>query len=133
MTPRDKTHNARERSYAARVMDLIRRYRLIVTLLGILILFFFYIDKVSTNPPGFYIDESAIAYNAYCIGHQGTGEFGNRWPLFFPVYTEGWIQYANPTQIYLLAIPFSIFRPSIFLARVFSASWVFAACVLVGF
>jgi hypothetical protein len=132
MTPRDKTHNARERSYAARVMDLIRRYRLIVTLLGILILFFFYIDKVSTNPPGFYIDESAIAYNAYCIGHQGTGEFGNRWPLFFPVYTEGWIQYANPTQIYLLAIPFTVLRPSIRLARVFSATWVFAACVLLG-
>src|SRR5258706_5573060 len=115
-----------------RLLAFLRRHRLVVTLLGITVLFFFYIDKVSTNPPGFYIDESAIAYNAYCIAHQGTGEFGNRWPLFFPVYTEGWIQYANPTQIYLLAIPFSVFRPSIPLARGFSATWVFAACVLLG-
>src|SRR6266404_115026 len=115
-----------------RLMGLLRRYRLVFALLGVTLLFLAYIDAVSTNPPGFYIDESAIAYNAYCIAHTGAGEFGNRWPLFFPVYTEGWIQYANPTQIYLLAIPFSIFPPSIRLARGFSATWVFAACVLLG-
>src|SRR6202171_6582544 len=101
-------------------------------LLGISLLFLFYINRVSTNPPGFYIDESAIAYNAYCIAHTGAGESGDRWPLFFPVYTDGWIQYANPTQIYLLAIPFSLFHPSILIARVFSATWVFIACVLLG-
>lgn len=113
-------------------MQLLRRYWLVFTLLGIILFFLFYLDAVSTNPPGFYIDESAIAYNAYGIAHTGAGEFGNRWPLFFPVYTEGWTQYANPTQIYLLAIPFSLFRPSIVLARGFSATWVFAACVLLG-
>jgi hypothetical protein len=113
-------------------MDILRRYRLVIILLGISILFVFYINQVSTNPPGFYVDESAIAYNAYCIAHTGAGEFGNRHPLFFPVYTHGWIQYANPTQIYLLAIPFTVLRPSITVARVFSASWVFLACVLVG-
>ena len=127
------TQSTDRRPFKGRLPALLRRHWLVVTLLGITVLYFFYINKVSTNPPGFYIDESAIAYNAYCIGHQGTGEFGNRWPLFFPVYTGGWVQYANPTQIYLLAIPFSIFRPSILLARVFSASWVFAACVLLGF
>src|SRR6266436_5828162 len=132
MSPLDESHGAGSPSFAPRLMHVVRRYRLVVTLLGIIVLYLFYIDAVSTNPPGFYIDESAIAYNAYCIAHQGTGEFGNRWPLFFPVYTEGWIQYANPTQIYLLAIPFSIFRPSIPLARGFSATWVFAACVLLG-
>jgi hypothetical protein len=132
MNPPDESHSAGGPTFAARLMQLLRRYRLVVTLLGITVLFFFFIDRVSTNPPGFYIDESAIAYNAYSIAHQGTGEFGNRWPLFFPVYTEGWIQYANPTQIYLLAIPFSLFRPSILLARGFSATWVFAACLLLG-
>src|SRR5258707_14313876 len=126
MDPLNETHRASGPLFAARVMQILRRHRLVVTLLGIIVLFLFYIDKVSTNPPGFYIDESAIAYNAYCIGHNGTGEFGNRWPLFFPVYTGGWIQYDNPTQIYLLAIPFSVLRPSILLARVFNASWVFA-------
>src|SRR5256712_201909 len=106
------------------LMELLRRYWLVFTLLGITFLYLVYLDGVSTNPPGFYIDECAIAYNAYCIAHTGAGEFGNRWPLFFPVYTSGWIQYANPTQIYLLAIPFTVFKPSILLARVFSATWV---------
>src|SRR6266576_4943223 len=113
-------------------IGFLRRYSLAFTLLGIVFLFALYLDGVSTNPPGFYIDECAIAYNAYCIAQTGAGEFGNRWPLFFPVYTSGWIQYANPTQIYLLAIPFTVFKPSILLARVFSATWVFAACVLLG-
>ena len=128
----DETQSAGEPSFGARLMGLLRRYWLVFTLLGITLLFLAYLDGVSTNPPGFYIDECAIAYNAYCIAHTGAGEFGNRWPLFFPVYTSGWIQYANPTQIYLLAIPFTVFRPSILLARVFSATWVFAACVLLG-
>lgn len=113
-------------------MQFLRRHMIVVTLLGIAFLYPFYINKVSTNPPGFYIDESAIAYNAYCIAHTGAGEFGNRLPLFFPVYTNGWIQYANPTQIYLLAIPFVFFKPSILVARVVSATWVFAACMLLG-
>ena len=101
-------------------------------ILGFVLLYVFYIDGVATNPPGFYVDESAIAYNAYCIAHTGANEFGTHFPLFFPVYTGGWVQNANPTQIYLLAIPFILIKPSIWIARVYSASWVFAACLLLG-
>jgi hypothetical protein len=108
------------------------RVRVLLWLLGIALLFVFYTSGLSSNPPGFYVDESAISYNAYCIAHTGAGEFGDRFPLFFPVYTDGWIQYANPTQIYLLAIPFTLFKPSILSARIFSATWVFAASVLLG-
>src|SRR5207237_1882554 len=90
------------------------------------------IDRLSTNPPGFYVDESAISYNAYCIAKTGANEFGTRFPLFFPVYTGGWTQYANPIQIYLLALPFTLLKPSILVARIYSASWVFAACLLLG-
>ena len=106
--------------------------RVVLLTLGFALLYVFYIDSLATNPPGFYVDESAIAYNAYCIAHTGANEFGTRFPLFFPVYTGGWIQYANPTQIYLLAIPFTVIKPSIHLARVYSATWVFAACLLLG-
>lgn len=128
----DEPQSTHGLSLGERVIELLRRYLLAVTLLGVVFLFALYLDGVSTNPPGFYIDECAIAYNAYTIAHTGAGEFGNRWPLFFPVYTGGWIQHANPTQIYLLAIPFKVFRPSILVARIFSATWVFAACVLIG-
>ncbi len=127
----DETENPKPRP-AAPLLQILRRYYLVLTLAAITLLYLFYIQGLSTNPPGFYIDESAIAYNAYCIAHTGAGEFGNRFPLFFPVYTSGWIQYANPTQIYLLAIPFILFKPGLLLAHIFSASWVFAASVLLG-
>src|SRR5258708_25318 len=128
----EETQSNERRNFAERAIELLHRYRVVAIALGVALLFLVYLNRVSTNPPGFYIDECAIAYNAYCTAQTGAGEFGNRWRLFFPVYTSGWIQYANPTQIYLLAIPFTIFRPSILLARVFSATWVFAACVLLG-
>jgi hypothetical protein len=35
------------------------------------------------NPPGFFRDEAAIAYNAYTIGHNGRDEYGARFPLYF--------------------------------------------------
>lgn len=100
--------------------------------LGFALLYVFYVSDLSHNPPGFYVDESAIAYNAYCIAKTGANEFGTHFPVFFPVYTGGWTQYANPTQIYLLAIPFTVIKPGILVARVYSASWVFAACLLLG-
>src|SRR5215471_21528306 len=106
--------------------------RMVAIVLGFILLYLFYINDLANNPPGFYIDESAVAYNAYSLAKTGANEFGTRFPLFFPVYTGGWTQYANPTQIYLLAIPFTIAKPSIHLARVYSASWVFAACLLLG-
>jgi 4-amino-4-deoxy-L-arabinose transferase-like glycosyltransferase len=115
-----------------RTRPLVSGLRVTAIVLGFVLLYIFYISDVGNNPPGFYIDESAIAYNSYCIAKTGANEFGTRFPLFFPVYTGAWTQYANPTQIYLLAIPFTIFKPSILVARVYSASWVFAACLLLG-
>jgi 4-amino-4-deoxy-L-arabinose transferase-like glycosyltransferase len=117
---------------SAKRRRLVSRLRLIAIALGFAFLYLFYIDDLSKNPPGFYVDESAIAYNAYCIAKTGANEFGTHFPVFFPVYTGGWTQYANPTQIYLLAIPFTVITPSISAARIYSASWVFAACLLLG-
>jgi hypothetical protein len=111
---------------------LMRGVRVAAIVLGFLLLYVFYISDLATNPPGFYVDESAISYNAYLIAHTGKNEVGTTLPVFFPVYTGGWTQYANPTQIYLLAIPFIMAKPTIHLARVYSASWVFLACLLLG-
>src|SRR2546425_12509995 len=109
------------------------RFRVLLWLLGIAALFVFYTSGLSSNPPGFYVDESGVAYNAYLIAHTGAGEFGPRFPLFFQFYTGGFTQWANPTQIYLLSILFFFIRPSILAARIFSAAWVFGACLLLGF
>src|SRR5262252_1391684 len=131
MTPQDQTPDDGERR-PERATVALNGIRLVAIALGFGLLFLFYIDGLKTNPPGFYVDESAISYNAYCIAKTGKNEFGTRWPLFFPVYTGGWTQYANPTQIYLLAIPFTVIKPGIYFARVYSAAWVFVACLGLG-
>src|ERR1700730_7076297 len=109
-----------------------RRLRALLWVAGVALLFALYTAGLRDNPPGFYLDESAPAYNAYLVAHTGAGEFGPRFPLFFQVFSDGFTQNADPTQIYMLAAVFLVFPPSILLARVFSAFWVFAACLLLG-
>ncbi len=71
---------------------------LAVALLVVVLLFLLYVKGLSKNPPGFYVDEAGVAYNAYLIAHTGAGESGVRFPLFFQFYTGGFTQWANPTQ-----------------------------------
>ncbi len=129
----DESRHNDDFSPAARATKLRGRYWLIIIVPAIVLAFALYLNGLSRNPPGFYVDESGIAYNAFLIAHTGKGEFGQRFPLFFQFYTNGWTEWANPTQIYLLALPFRFFRPSIHLARIYSAFWVFLACLLLGF
>lgn len=94
---------------------------IIVTLLA-------YLAGQKTNPPGFYIDESSIAFNAFCIAKHGNDEWGVKWPLYFAAFGE----YKNPTYIYLLAAVFKIFHPSNLVARRLSAILGYAAAALIG-
>jgi hypothetical protein len=110
-----------------------RLWRVLGWVAGLALLFAVYTSGLSRNPPGFYMDESAPAYNAYLVAHTGAGEFGPRFPLFFQYYTGSFSQVANPLQVYMLAVLFRFFPPSILLARMFSAFWVFTACLLLGF
>ncbi|HWS55640.1 MAG TPA: hypothetical protein VN228_15985, partial [Pyrinomonadaceae bacterium] len=51
-----------------------------------------YFAGAPSNPPGFYIDESSIAYNAHLVSETGRDEHGERLPLFFRAFGE----YKNP-------------------------------------
>ena len=96
-------------------------------LLGVVVvvaLSYFY--QVPSNPPGFYIDEASIAFNAHTIAQNGTDEYGESWPLYFRAFGE----YKNPIYIYLLAALFRIFGPSILLARLLSATLGVATILL---
>lgn len=95
-------------------------------------LFGLYTSGLKRNPPGFYLDESAHAYNSYLIAHTGAGEIGPRFPLFVKYYPAGSAQYADSVQIYLLAAVFRFLPPSIRLARIVSAFWIFGGCLLLG-
>src|SRR5438105_10940709 len=72
---------------AAKLTNFIRRYSLPLSIIGITILFILYTYGLTENPPGFYQDESAFAYNAYLLAKTGHSEFGVRWPLFLQNFT----------------------------------------------
>jgi hypothetical protein len=106
--------------------------RLLVVLAALILLYAFYTAGLGRNPPGFYLDESSIAYNAYLLGRTGISEAGVRWPLYIRSYTGLFSVYANPTYIYLLAAIYALFPPSILAARLFSATAGFVAAILLG-
>lgn len=87
-----------------------------------------YLYRVPADPPGFYIDESSIAYNAHTISQTGRDEYGVAGPLYFRAFGE----YKNPTLIYLMAIIFRFTGPSILVARVLCALLGVAAALLLG-
>jgi disulfide bond formation protein DsbB len=97
------------------------------------LLFVLYSWGITENPPGFYLDESGLTYNAYVLAHTGAGEFGPPLPLFFQCFSDGYVQTINPAQIYMLAAIFLVLPPSILLSRLYSAFFIFAACILLGF
>ena len=114
----------------------IRKHIRVGTLLSavaLVALFVLYTSGISRNPPGFYMDESATAYNAYVISRTGHAEFGPRFPLLIQWYTGPSTSYVNPATIYLMALFFRFVPPSVVGARMFAAFWMFSACLLLGF
>lgn len=87
-----------------------------------------YTYRVTRNPPGFFVDESSIAYNAYTISQTGQDEFGNSWPLYFRAFGD----YKNPVYVYLMALLFKATGPSILTARLLCALAGVAAAALLG-
>ncbi|MET0647495.1 MAG: hypothetical protein ABW208_12825 [Pyrinomonadaceae bacterium] len=90
--------------------------------------FALYAVGVPENPPGFYIDESSIAYNAHTITQAGEDEHGEAWPLYFRAFGD----YKNPVYVYLLAAVFRVTGPSITAARLLSAALGASAALLLG-
>jgi 4-amino-4-deoxy-L-arabinose transferase-like glycosyltransferase len=81
-----------------------------------------------SNPPGFYIDESSIAYNALTVAQTGKDEHGEAWPLYFRAFGD----YKNPTYVYLLAAVFRVTGPSVAAARYLSATLGVLAALALG-
>src|SRR4026208_1374786 len=106
--------------------------RILLCVAAVVLLFSLYTWGISQNPPGFYLDESAFAYNAYHVSQTGAGEVGPRFPVFFQDFAISHPTYVNPLTIYLLALVFRFIHPSISAARSFGAFWMLAACLLLG-
>ena len=80
------------------------------------------------NPPGFFRDEAAIAYNAHTIASEGRDEYGARFPLYF----SSFLDYKSPLFVYGLAGVFLVTGADREVARGFAAACVLAAVLLLG-
>ena len=87
-----------------------------------------YYVKVAQNPPGYYIDEASISYNAHLISQTGRDETGTFWPLYFRAFGD----YKNPVYIYLLAGIYFFTGPSVLAARLLSATFGILAALALG-
>ncbi len=120
-----------------RLWKFLHRYRISLLLAAVTIMLYpLYVNHLTTNPPGFYLDESSMSYNAYQIYLTGRGEFGHLLPLYFPVFQSpppyDYLGYADPVQIYILSTLYFIFPPNLMLSRLLSATAMFLAALLLG-
>ncbi len=105
----------------------VNRLELLLLAISIFVVFT-YFAAVPKNPPGFFIDEASIAYNAHTIALQGADQHGQSFPLYFRAFGE----YKSPVYIYALAAVFRVTGPSILAARVLSAILGLTASLLLG-
>ena len=87
-----------------------------------------YYFKAASNPPGYYIDEASISYNAHLISQTRRDETGTSWPLYFRAFGD----YKNPVYIYLLAGIYYLTGPSVLAARMLSATVGILAALVLG-
>ena len=77
-------------------------------------------------PPGFYVDEAAIAAQVICLRTTGADADGNPWPLFAPVLGGG---QASPPTLYFGALWTAIGGDSVASFRALAA---FAGVVIIA-
>lgn len=71
----------------------------------LLITCFFHFWNLEDMPNGIYVDESSLAYNAYCIERTGADEHGIRHPVFFICFGN----YQDPVMVYTVAASIKLF------------------------
>lgn len=114
------------------ILSWLSRHQILVGIVVTALLYGLFIANLDTHPAGSYVDESCIAYNGYLIAQTGVAENGVRYPLFIQCYTQGYTQWMSPGSVYLYAGLYSIVAPSVLSARIFAATIIFIAALLLG-
>jgi hypothetical protein len=102
--------------------------RLVVLGVGVAAAAAVFLANCWANPPGFFWDESAIAYNAWRIASTGADMNGERWP----VYTTFFNGTLNMPFVYLMSLVFAATGPSIVVARLVAGLLGLAAGFVIG-
>jgi hypothetical protein len=108
--------------------DRLTRWPVLIGLGVVLAVAAFQLWISPNNPPGFFRDEAAIAYNAHTIATEGRDEYGARFPLYF----SSFLDYKSPLFVYGLAGVFLVTGSDREVARGFAAVCVLAAVLLLG-
>jgi 4-amino-4-deoxy-L-arabinose transferase-like glycosyltransferase len=108
-------------------MRVVRpRRQTLVVIGGLALIAVVFLSVSASNPPGFFRDESAIAYNAHTLATSGKDEYGARLPVFIRSFGD----YKSPLYVYLLAGVFRVTGLSTGVARSFSAVLGLAAVLV---
>jgi hypothetical protein len=111
-----------------RLDSLLGRWVLLIGLAAVLAVAAFQLWISAENPPGFFRDEAAIAYNAHTVAAEGRDEYGARFPLYF----SSFLDYKSPLFVYGLAGVFTLTGADREVARGFAAVCMLAAILLLG-
>ena len=95
------------------IKEFIKHKKYLFLFLIIFLGAFLRLYKVSADPPGLYIDEISIAYNANEILTKGVDQYGVKDPLWFRAFGE----YKMPVYIYLTAGSIAVFGRNDFAVR----------------
>lgn len=90
-----------------------RVFLLVIIVIAVFLRFY----QLSSIPPGLYVDEASIGYNAYSVLTNGTDEHGQAYPLWFKAFGE----YKLPVYIYTTVISIAMFGKNEFAIRFPSA------------
>jgi len=112
-------------------MNSMNRARVLV-LAGIVLIYPLFISGLSTNPPGFFVDDSCMAYSGYLIATTGRDLNGVSFPLFVPCYADEYANWLSTEFVYMLAAMYLVIPPSMLSAHVLSATLVYIAMLLIG-
>jgi len=112
----------------AHARDRLTRWPFLVGLGVVIAVAAFQLWISPNNPPGFFRDEAAIAYNAHTIATDGRDEYGARFPLYF----SSFLDYKSPLFVYGLAGVFAVTGADREVARGFAAVCVLTAVLLLG-
>ena len=96
-----------------------------VAIAGVCVL---HLAALGSSPPGLYIDEASVGYNAWAVAHTGHDEHGH----FLPFYFQAFGEYKNPVYIYAL-VPFTWVLPlTAYVVRLPAALFGLATCALLA-
>ena len=106
---RDRLEN-----FIDRMSTYLDKYHWLVLLLIGIVYLFTRLYHLGITPAGMHVDESTMAYDAYCIAHHGTDRHGISFPFYFQNIANG----QNSLYIYLAALLLRFLPYSVTVVRI---------------